>query len=170
MPNLSLFNISMEFHALNDLLEDEFDQETGELIDKSEEIKQLWSELDLNFKDKLDNCKRFIDTLDGEKEVLDKEIRRLQAKKKATVNKIDRLKVMMLNAIKTSGEKSIKTDFYTFSTRKSEAVKVIDEDLIARNFLKIKYEADKTKIKKAIKEGESVEGATIVENESLTIR
>lgn len=170
MTNLSLFDISMEFYALNDLMQDEFDEETGELINKDEQIQELFNGLKLTFEEKLDNSQRYCLLLDSEADILDKEIKRLQAKKKAVTNKKDRLKTMMLNAIKTSGETKFKTPLYSFSIRKSESVNVIDEDLIARNFLKISYSADKTKIKKAIKEGATVEGCQLVENESLSIR
>lgn len=168
--NLSLFDIGTEFYALADLMEEEFDNETGELINKDEEIKKLFSELKGSFEDKLNNSHRYCLALNGEEEVLAKEIKRLQAKKSAITNKKDRLKKMMLSALQVSAIPKLTTEFYSFSVRKSESVNVIDEELINRKFLKISYSADKTKIKKSIKDGVPVEGAEIVKNESLNIR
>lgn len=169
MSNLSLFDLSLEFYALNDLMQDEYDEETGELIDKSEAIEQLYNGIKLSLEDKLDNSKRYLLTLDGETDILDAEIKRLQAKKKALSNKADRLKAMMLNALEIAGGK-IKTPLYSFSIRTTESVTVLDDQQIPRSFLKIKYEADKTKIKKAIKEGATVEGAKLSEKKSLNVR
>lgn len=170
MSNLSLFDIGIEFYALADLMEDEYDHETGELINKDKEIAELFENLKLTFEDKMDNCQRYCLTLDGEAEILANEIKRLQAKKKALENKKDRLRTMMLSALRTSALPKLKTSLYSFSIRKSESVNIIDEDLISRNYLKIKYEADKTKIKKAIKDGETVDGAVLATNESLGVR
>lgn len=168
--NLSLFDIGTEFYALADLMEDEFDEETGELIDKSEAIRQLFTNLKMKFEDKLDNCQKFILTLKGEQEALDKEIKRLQAKKTASKNKEDRLKNMMLGALEVSGMDKVKTSLYNFSVGKSEAVQVVNDDEIPRSFLKISYSADKVKIKKAIKDGATVDGCKLVENKSLRVR
>lgn len=168
--NLSLFDIGTEFYALADLMEDEFDEETGELIDKSEAIRQLFTNLKMSFEEKLDNSQRFILTLKGEQETLDKEIKRLQAKKTALKNKEERLKNMMLSALEVSGMDKIKTSLYSFSVGKSEAVQVVNDDEIPRSFLKISYSADKVKIKKAIKDGAAIDGCKLVENKSLRVR
>ena len=206
MSNLSLFGIGLEYRALFDLIENdlEVNEETGEITDNSEQFKQLFNGLNTTFEDKLDNCQRYCITLDGEAEILANEIKRLQARKKAIENKKDRLKKEMLSAIKVSGNEKIKTSLYNFNIKHSEAVNIVDEDLLsriylrisynadktklkrktknseaekitnedllARTYLRIKYEADKTKIKEAIKNGEVVEGASLVQNESLTVK
>ena len=148
--SLSLFDISLEFIALKDLMEDEFNEETGELIDKNVQIKELFDNLKLSFEDKLDNTQRYILTLKGEQDILDKEIKRLQAKKTALKNKEDYLKRLMLNALAESGETNFKTSLYSFSIKESEAISIVNEEELERKYMRISYEPDKVKIKEAI--------------------
>lgn len=147
---LSLFDISLEFIALKDLMEDEFNEETGELIDKNVQIKELFDNLKLSFEDKLDNSQRYILTLKGEQDILDKEIKRLQAKKTALKNKEDNLKRLMLNALAESGETNFKTSLYSFIIKESEAISIVNEEDLERKYMRISYEPDKVKIKEAI--------------------
>ena len=147
---LSLFDISLEFIALKDLMEDEFNEETGELIDKNVQIKELFDNLKLSFEDKLDNSQRYILTLKGEQDILDKEIKRLQAKKTALKNKEDNLKRLMLNALSESGETNFKTSLYSFIIKESEAISIVNEEELERKYMRISYEPDKVKIKEAI--------------------
>ena len=148
--SLSLFDISLEFIALKDLMEDEFNEETGELIDKNVQIKELFDNLKLSFEDKLDNSQRYILTLKGEQDTLDKEIKRLQAKKTALKNKEDNLKRLMLNALAESGETNFKTSLYSFNIKESESISIVNEDELERKYMRISYEPDKIKIKEAI--------------------
>lgn len=170
--SLSLFDLSNEFFALKDLLDNdlEVNEETGEITDNSELLKELFENLKLSFEDKLDNAQRYCLTLDGEADILDKEIKRLQAKKQSLNNKKDRLKKLMLSSIECAGFSKIKTPFYSFNIKKSEALEVESIDNIPREFLRIKKEADKTAIKKAIKDGLIIEGCKIVENKSLVTK
>lgn len=150
----SLFDLSLEFYALKDLMENDFevDEETGEFIDNTETINNLFNGLKMTFEDKLDNSQRYILTLNGEADILAKEIKRLQAKKTALENKADRLSEMMKNAILSSGENKFKTSLYSFNIKKTESVEVRDLDVIPRAYLRLKKEADKVAIKKELKE------------------
>ncbi len=168
----SLFDLSLEYYALKDLIDNdlEVNEETGEITDNSEVIKNLFEELNLSFEDKLDNSQRYLLTLSGETDVLDKEIKRLQAKKVALKNKADRLKELMKNAIISSGNTKFKTSLYSFNVRTSQAVNIKDEEEIARKYMKVKYEISKTLIKEDLKNGVVVPGAEMLENKSLTVK
>lgn len=152
--SLSLFDISNEFFALKDLIDNdlEVNEETGEITDNSELLKELFDNLKMTLEDKLDNAQRYCLTLDGEADILDKEIKRLQAKKQALNNKKDRLKKIMLSTIENTGQSKFKTSLYSFNIKNSESLEVESIDNIPREFLRIKKEADKTAIKKAIKD------------------
>lgn len=152
--SLSLFDISNEFFALKDLIDNdlEVNEETGEITDNSELLKELFDSLKMTLEDKLDNAQRYCLTLDGEADILDKEIKRLQAKKQALNNKKDRLKKIMLSTIENTGQNKFKTSLYSFNIKNSEALEVESIDNIPREFLRIKKEADKTAIKKALKD------------------
>lgn len=135
--SLSLFDLSNEFFALKDLLDNdlEVNEETGEITDNSELLKELFENLKLSFEDKLDNAQRYCLTLDGEADILDKEIKRLQAKKQALNNKKDRLKKLMLSSIECAGFSKIKTPLYSFNIKNSESLEVESIDNIPREFL-----------------------------------
>lgn len=152
--SLSLFDLSNEFFALKDLIDNDFEvnEETGEITDNSELLKELFDNLKMTLEDKLDNAQRYCLTLDGEADILDKEIKRLQAKKQALNNKKDRLKKLMLSTIENTGQNKFKTSLYSFNIKNSESLEVESIDNIPREFLRIKKEADKTAIKKAIKD------------------
>lgn len=168
----SLFDLSLEFYALKDLMENDFevDEETGEFIDNTETINNLFNGLKMTFEDKLDNSQRYILTLNGEADILAKEIKRLQAKKTALENKADRLSEMMKNAILSSGENKFKTSLYSFNIKKTESVEVRDLDVIPRAYLRLKKEADKAAIKKALKNGDIIDGVYLSEKLSLGVK
>ena len=168
----SLFDLSLEFYALKDLMENDFevDEETGEFIDNTETINNLFNGLKMTFEDKLDNSQRYILTLNGEADILAKEIKRLQAKKTALENKADRLSEMMKNAILSSGENKFKTSLYSFNIKKTESVEVRDLDVIPRAYLRLKKEADKVAIKKALKNGDIIDGVYLSEKLSLGVK
>lgn len=168
----SLFDLSLEFYALKDLMENDFevDEETGEFIDNTETINLLFDSLKLTFEEKLDNSQRYILTLNGEADILAKEIKRLQTKKTALENKADRLSEMMKNAILSSGENKFKTSLYSFNIKKTESVEVRDLDVIPRAYLRLKKEADKVAIKKALKNGDVIEGVYLSEKLSLGVK
>jgi len=170
MTDLSLFHIGMEYHALRDLLESNEVDENGVFIDNTKELNELYDNLSVTFENKLDNSQRYCLMLDGQVYTLDKEIKRLQAKKTAIKNNKERLKSMMLNAIKTSNQSKIKTDLYSFNIRKSEAVNILDEEKIGRKYMKATYKISLSDIKKDIKDGVEVAGAKIKKNESLNIK
>lgn len=169
---MTLFDISSEFYVLKDLLDNdlEYDPETGEVYDNSEVLQKLFEEVSLKLGDKLDNSQRVVLELNGKADTLDKEIKRLQDKKRAFLNSADRLKSLMQNAIISSGKTKIKTDLFSFFIRESEALSIADEDNIPRQFLRIKKEVDKVAIKKAIKDGEEIDGCYIVKNRSLGVK
>jgi hypothetical protein len=68
------------------------------------------------------------------------------------------------------GIRRYETPLAKLSTRKSQAVEVLDEQLIPADFWVIKKEVSKSTISQAIKDGEEVPGAQMKDNISLSIR
>ena len=167
----NLFDLSQQFYTLGDILENdvEFNEETGEIIDNSETINKLFEELELSLNDKLDNCQKWILENSAKVEALKKESKRLNDKAKAIENKTDRLKELMKLSLVASG-KTIKTDIFTFSLRKSKAVQVADENELPRNYVRIEKKADKKAIKEALENGIEIPGCSISENVSLSVK
>ena len=110
--------------------------------------------------------------LEGNIDLIDLEIKRLNALKKPLVNSIDRLKNNLSNAMQMFEVTELKTPLLKINFRKSESVEVTDIDLLDADFVKttITKAADKIAIKEAIKSGENVQGAVLVTNQNLQIK
>lgn len=110
--------------------------------------------------------------LEGNIDLIDLEIKRLNALKKPLVNSIDRLKNNLSQAMQMFDVTELKTPLLKINFRKSESVEVTDIDLLDADFVKttITKAADKVAIKEAIKQGENVQGAILVTNQNLQIK
>lgn len=106
---------------------------------------------------------------DGFNELIDNEIKRLQALKKRNTNIISLLKENLLNAIKTFGDFTV--DTHSFRIRKSSSVDVEDVNSLPNEFKTIKVieSADKIALKKALQEGQTIKGVSIIEHQNLKI-
>ena len=113
-----------------------------------------------------------IKQLEGNIDLIDLEIKRLNALKKPLVNSIDRLKNNLSQAMQMFEVTELKTPLLKINFRKSESVEVTDIDLLDADFVKttITKAADKVAIKEAIKQGENVQGAVLVTNQNLQIK
>ena len=145
----SLFEIGINYQVLNDLMNDvSFNQDTGEVINEDEAIASLFESIEDELSNKLDSCNYVIKQNKSNADMLRAEAKRLTSKAVALDNKTKVLKSLMLGALTLAGGK-IKTDKFSFYTMNSKSVEA-DENELSREWLKIKYEADKTKIKKAL--------------------
>jgi hypothetical protein len=129
-----------------------------------------------NFQHKAEAYAKFILKLESEAEQAAAEIKRIQALKKAKENTVARLRESLLAALMVFTEEDAKgirryeTPLAKLSTRKSQAVDVLDEQLIPADFWVIKKEVSKSTISQAIKDGAEVPGAQMKDNISLSIR
>lgn len=101
---------------------------------------------------------------------IDTEIERLTKLKSKPQNLAKKLKEKIAGAMKEFEVEKIESDLVKLSFRKSEAVEVFDESLLASLYFNYKPTIDKTSIKNAIKAGEEVSGARIVTNKNLQIK
>lgn len=121
---------------------------------------------------KLDSIAKYLRCLDGEIASIDAEIARLSAMKKTKSNAQKSMKNYIAYSLTASGIHKTETDLFKFSFRKSESVKILDKDVIPKEFIteNIDYAVDKTAIKEAIKSWETIEGATLLEKQNLQIK
>jgi hypothetical protein len=110
--------------------------------------------------------------LEGNIDLIDLEIKRLQALKKPLVNSIDRLKNNLSQAMQMFDVTELKTPLLKINFRKSESIEVTDIDLLDADFVKttITKAADKIAIKEAIKAEIPVRGAVLITNYNLQIK
>jgi hypothetical protein len=149
--------------------------EITELIKKSEELELTQDDLELleiELKEKSDNIIKYVQNLEGNINIIDTEIKRLQQIKQQEKNKLDNLKEYIKYCLNKMNVKKIDSTLGKITIRKSESLEVIDLEKIPGEFVTIKqtFQPDKTAIKKAIKEGKEIEGAKVVIKENITIK
>lgn len=140
-----------------------------------EETQELATILSNELTNKSMNIIGFVKNVEGNLDMLDAEIKRLQELKKATNNKLDKFKQYVENNMLELGIEEMTTPIGKLSFRKSPAsVEIIDESLVPEEYIKIKTETsvDKKAILDAFKEtGEIINGTRIVtDKRKLTIK
>jgi len=167
---MKTYEIKSEFFAIQELLEnEEFNEETGELIDNSEAIQSLLNEIEDERDSKADNIAYLIKEANDTELSLKAEIDRLNERKKMFIRQQDSLKELLDFLL--AGDK-LKTDRFTFSYRTSQSVHIIDESLIPAEYLNVKetFTPDKKRIKEALANFDEVAGAEIIVKKSLSVR
>ena len=160
---MNLYEITQQQQELNNLLEESY----GELTPELEQALEL--NLD-NFSAKAEGYVKAIKNYKAESDAIAEEIKCLQEKKKVCENAVNRMKTALSTSMDIFGMNKVRAGLFKISLTTSKAVNIIDENAIPENYKRVKYEVSKTDIKKAIESGETIEGAEIVENKSITIR
>lgn len=170
---MRLFDFATEFKSLYELCEDiEVNQETGEIIDNSDILSQMFNDLEMELSDKLENTAYLIKELEASEKALKDEAKRLNEKAKVLENRQTRVKELIKTTIESSGQTKIKTDKFNFSisSRKSFNYDNVNMFALDSEFIRVKEELDKNKIKDFIKAGGTIDGVFEVETSSLSIR
>lgn len=137
--------------------------ETGEIIDI-----EAFDSLQMEREEKIEGIALYIKDLKAEAEALKAEKMAFAERQKVAENKMESLKNYLAYALKGQAFKSTKA---VVSFRKTQQVDIPDIYALDENFLRYKEpEADKTAIKEAIKAGQIVKGATLIENTSVIIK
>lgn len=163
--NKSLFQIEQEYMIIAQQLLENDGVPTEELAEAL-----VMNEAQLQTKST--NYAFVIKQMDGECDIIDTEIKRLQGLKKSRQNASERLKSAISTAMEIYGVEEIKTPLVKLNFRKSESVEIEDQELLDKTYLveKTTCAPDKTAIKEAIKRGETVNGAVLVTNKNLQIK
>jgi Siphovirus Gp157 len=113
-----------------------------------------------------------VKALEYDVNIIDDEIKRLSQIKKVRQNTAERLKNVLKITMQSFNIPEIDTPTMKINFRKSSSLEITDEDLIPKKFVTIKQTSTirKADIKKAIKEGEDVAGARVIENQNLQIK
>lgn len=148
------------------------DQETGEILDV-DKLDALQMERDA----KLEGVALWVKDLKAESAAVKEEADKLTARKKALDNKIESIKAWLLYAL---GGGKLKTARCNVYSTHSQRVAVADEPELIRflqtleepeKFLRFKDpELRKDEIKKALKDGTIIPGASLEETESVVIK
>lgn len=160
---MNLYEITQEALYLSTLLE------TEELTPELEEALIINQD---QLQAKAVNYAKVIANYQAESDAIDQEIKRLKAMKDSREKKIDWLKESVKKAMLVSGIEKVESPLFKLSVRRSEAVEVDLVEALPNAYQNVKnvVTADKVAIKEAIKRGENVTGARLVENFNLQIK
>lgn len=170
---MRLFDFASQFKGLYELCEEiEVNEETGEIVDNTDLLSQLFNDLEMDLSEKLVNTAYLIKEIETSEKALKDEAKRLNEKAKVLENRQTRIKELIKTTLESSGQTKIKTDKFNFSvtTRKSLNYDNVNMFGLDREFVRVKEELDKNKIKDYVKAGGSIDGVFEVEISSLTIR
>jgi hypothetical protein len=158
---MNLYNIKSEYLAIAHELTE------GELTPELEQALIITQE---NLQEKAINYGYVIKNFESEVDIIEDEIKRLNALKKARQNAVDKLKTNISDAMQLFGILEVKAPTFKMNFRKSESVEIfegLDQEFITE---KVSYQPDKIAIKNAIKEGRQINGAALVTNLNLQIK
>lgn len=160
---MNLYEITQEALYLSTLLEtEELTPELAEALIINQDQLQV----------KAVNYAKVITNYQAESDAIDQEIKRLKAMKDSREKKIEWLKESVKKAMLVSGIEKVESPLFKLSVRRSEAVEVDLVEALPNAFQNVKQviTADKVSIKEAIKRGENITGARLVENFNLQIK
>lgn len=145
------------------------DDETGEVLSDVSDLESLQME----FEEKLENTICYYKNLKAEAMAIRQEEQALAARRKANENRATSLERYIQSCMSGSGLQKFETPRCKASLTHSKSVEIADDVFFAlapEEYVRVKKEADKAAIKKAIGAGADIPGACIVENERLTIK
>ena len=117
------------------------------------------------FNDKAVAILSFAENMNSDIDALSNEIKRLQARKKVFENRKARLREYLLYNMEKSGITKIECPQFTASLRKGvESVEIQDQNSLPDEYVSIEVieKADKSAIKRDLKAGKEIKGATLV--------
>lgn len=165
MDSMSLWEIDREIRACIEMEDGDFlNTETGEII-SFERLNALQMEQNR----KIENIACAIKNYSAAAAALKAEKEELEKREKRALKKVEGLKSWLTVAL--HGEK-FTTSRCAVSFRRSEAVEITEESSLPKEMLieKITYSPNKTAIKEAIKAGQEIPGAQLVERLNASIK
>lgn len=165
---MTTYQILGELSALYELMIE--CDENGELIHSEADLEDFVKEIKLKKEDKLDRLQDLKIFLKKDIEAYDEKIAKLNARKKALENDIERAKNLQLVLLDGEKCKTSEFNFYFMNTESVDIDTNIDINEFNPNYVRVKKEFDKTSIKKALKDGEFFDGVSLVKNTSLVVR
>jgi len=160
---MKLYELTQNYINLQDLLEDET---IGQDI-----IEAAMKEVGEDIEEKAQNYAVIIKNLEAEAEALEKEEKRLAARKSSLRNRNKILKDNLENSMKAIGKTKFKTNLFSFNIGKNPpSVNIDDENLIPDQYIVYTKSAAKKAMLDDIKQGVIIPGVSLKQTESLRIR
>ena len=158
----NLYEMSRELALINDTIIDA----EGEI---SLELETRLNSLPQEFEAKALSIGKWTLDLAGNEAAIDAEIKRLQAKKRVTVNLEARLTEYVKTAMMQSDRLTIKSPTLTLAIQKNPpSAEIVSEEMLPAQFTRIvqTITVDKKMVLDALKEGYEVPGAKLIDNKT----
>ncbi|MDR5603938.1 siphovirus Gp157 family protein [Staphylococcus coagulans] len=135
-------------------------------------IEDTLESIESELHEKVDNTIGLKRSVDGDVDVIDKEIKRLQDIKKQKQNLSDRLKQILQDMLDQRDLQKYRTPTnYIYKRKNAPSVYVTNESLLDKSyFIQQEPKLNKKQIKEDIKAGVDVTGAELRDSESLVIK
>lgn len=141
------------------------DEETGEILNAD-----ALDELEMEFKDKIRNIGLYIKNLESDADQYEKAEKEFAQKKKSAKNKVDSLKQYLASNLNGAPFKS-DDGLLNISYRKSESLEIEEGAEVPLEYLVAQEpKVDRVALKKAIKEGNTFSGITVVEKQNIQVK
>lgn len=163
----SLYELSEQIRNF----EFKIDEETGEVLNVDE-----LNQINMKFDEKAENIIKYIKNLDAEAQALKNEEDSIKGRRQAKERKIESLRRYLSGIMQANDRQKIEFTSGVATFRKSNVVEVDDKFLTwARmsersEFLNMKLDINKGAIKEALKNGEALQFAHLVEKNNLQIK
>jgi len=151
-------------YEINKQLLDCVDADTGEITDTAR-----FDELQMEYEEKIENIALWIKTLNADAEAYKNEKNAFAEREKKARNKAESLKQYLTDTLNGRKFTTLNVDI---NWRKSTSVEV-DETKLPANWMReipATYVVDKVEIAKALKAGETIEGATLITKDNIQIK
>jgi hypothetical protein len=165
---MKLYEISEQYNQIQTLLESD---DSGHMAEAIADTMQMISG---DFHDKAQAIVSLTLNFDAEISAIDREIERLQEKKKIRQNKIDSVREYLRHNMQATGISKIECPLFAITLSKpAKQVEITDEAALPDEYVRVKttVSPDKVALAKALKDGIEVPGAILIDGASrLTIK
>ena len=162
---MKLYELKAEYEILLQAAFDYAEENEGAIPD---DLALYLESVGANYEEKIHNCLLYYKNQQAEADAINAEAKKLSARAKSASNRAEWMK-KYLQSCCTEGVKCSFPDA-AISWRKSKSVDIIDESKVPDEYCKIERTPKKKLIEAAIKAGENIEYASIVEKKNLQIK
>lgn len=162
----NLYEISQDLIGIEEIIENA----EGEEREQAEEIKEI---IKKELENKAENIAYYIRNTESNIEQKKAEEKRIKESRQADERRLKNFKNYVIEVFAELDKKKIETSIGKLSVRTSKAVEIsADINTLPDEYKRVKtiVEANKTELKKALKQGVEIDGAELVENYNLNIR
>lgn len=164
---LSLYELSQEYLSALDALTD------PEADIPLQAVNDTLESLEFPLQEKATNVAKFMRNLEATAQAIKEAEQQMAARRKALENRAAAIKDYLKSNMLATGISKIESPWFRLSIQNNPpAVAVTDESLVPEDFKEIveTVKIDKTALKSALKSGEDIPGAQLVQGKRLVIR